>query len=110
MLRARKKIHGTCTRKSRYFAADFQSIDLAVEFLNSEAVDDECMIEQADADMKMADEVDEADFDASNEVDNDGIDAVVEERPAPMLPMLSPSSSMSAMSNHDGDTMNFSSE
>ena len=86
--------------KSRYFAADFRSIDLAVEFLDSEAVDDECMIEQADADMKMADEVDEADFDDSNEVDNDFIDGVVEERPAPMLPMLSPMSSISAMSNH----------
>ena len=95
MLRARKwLIDGTC--KARYFDADFQSIDLEAEFLNSVADDDECMIEQADADMKMADEVDEADFDASNEVDNDGIDAVVEDRPAPM----SAKSSISAMSNH----------
>ena len=49
-----------------------------------------------ETDEVMADEVDEADFDASNEVDNDGIDGVVEERPAPM----SPKSSISAMSNH----------
>ena len=57
-----------------------------------------------ETDEVMADEVDEADFDASNEVDNDDIDGEVEE--GPWLPMLSPRSSSSAMSNHDGDPMN----
>ena len=102
-LRARKPLPNGSYR-ARYFDAEFQSIDLAAKFLNSAEDDNECMIEQADADMELADEVDEADFDASNEVDNDDIDGEVEE--GPWLPMLSPRSSSSAMSNHDGDPMN----
>ena len=66
--------------------------------------DNEYIIEKDDVDMEVADEVDEVDIDDSNEADNDGIDG----GPLPILPM-SPMSSSSAMSNHDGD-MKFSSE
>ena len=66
------------------------------------------MFPETHQDKSLLVEVDEADIDDSNEADNDGIDGVVEECPSPMLPMLSPRSSISAMSNHDGGNMNFS--
>ena len=40
-----------------------------------------CFMKQADADVELADEVDEVDIDDSNEVDNDGIDGVDEQGP-----------------------------
>ena len=53
--------------------------------------------------MESADEVAKVDIDDSNEVDNDGIDGVDEQGPCLLMLPMSPMSSTSAMSNHDGD-------
>ena len=88
-LRARKFLSDG-TYKARNFVDEYQSIDLAMKFLNSAEDDNEYIIEQADTDMELADEVDDVDIDDSN------VDGVDEQGPVPMLPVSLMSSSSSS--------------